>query len=143
MEVDEVFGKDANGKDGNQGNEGKDSIKVEQTEVTRGMPKSGRWWKTIRKERTSGLIKVKPLKSSWKSKMQRKAVSENVKKLQTEIRDKREAEKAAIIEAKKERERRREENARKAEIVQVIRNTHKLKRAKKKMLRFIEKRDTN
>lgn len=44
--------------------------------------------------RTSNLVKVKPLKSSWKNKMKLKSGSENVKKLQTEIREKMAAEKA-------------------------------------------------
>lgn len=113
------------------------------TTECRGMAKSGRWWKTVRKERTAALIKVKPLKTAWKNKMKAKADSENVKRLQSEIREKIAAEKAALIEAKKEREKRREENLRKAEIVQVIKDTRKLKRAKKKQLRMIEKRDTN
>uniref|UniRef100_A0A915AWV5 Coiled-coil domain-containing protein 86 n=1 Tax=Parascaris univalens TaxID=6257 RepID=A0A915AWV5_PARUN len=116
---------------------------VEAAKQGRGIAKSGRWWKTIRKQRSSGIVKVKPLKSSWKQKMKQKANFTQVKKLVDEIRQKQAAEKAAKLEAKQERERRREENARRAEIVQVIKNTHKLKRAKRKQLRRIEKRDTN
>ncbi|EFO23913.2 hypothetical protein LOAG_04573 [Loa loa] len=105
-------------------------------------PKSGRWWKSIRKERSSAVVKVKPLKSSWERKMRVKAELENVKKMQQEVRNKLAAKKAAKIEARKEHERRQKENERKAEIVQIIKNTEKLKKTKKKLLRRIEKRDT-
>ncbi|VDM09954.1 unnamed protein product [Wuchereria bancrofti] len=104
--------------------------------------KSGRWWKSVRKERSSAVVKVKPLKSSWERKMRLKANLENVKKTQQEVRNKLAAKKAAKIEARKEHERRQKENERKAEIVQVIKNTEKLKKTKKKQLRRIEKRDT-
>ncbi|MFH4981327.1 hypothetical protein AB6A40_008036 [Gnathostoma spinigerum] len=107
----------------------------------RGLSKSGRWWKNPRVERHSKIAKDKPLKSSWEKKMKEKQNHSNIKKMQQEIREKLAAEKAAKIEARKEHERRREENAKKAEIVQVIRNTNKLKRAKKKQLRMITKAD--
>uniref|UniRef100_A0A0M3HL16 Coiled-coil domain-containing protein 86 n=1 Tax=Ascaris lumbricoides TaxID=6252 RepID=A0A0M3HL16_ASCLU len=54
---------------------------LEAAKQGRGMAKSGRWWKTIRKERSSGIVKVKPLKSSWKQKMKQKADFEQIKKL--------------------------------------------------------------
>ncbi|VIO95910.1 Uncharacterized protein BM_BM6501 [Brugia malayi] len=122
-----------------------DDANVIHNECSKGVlrkSKSGRWWKSVRKERSSAVVKVKPLKSSWERKMRLKANLENVKKMQQEVRDKLAAKKAAKIEARKEHERRQKENERKAEIVQVIKNTEKLKKTKKKQLRRIEKRDT-
>ncbi|KHJ95775.1 hypothetical protein OESDEN_04274 [Oesophagostomum dentatum] len=109
----------------------------------RGMPKSGRWWKDTQTARHSSLIKVKPLKSSWEKKMADRAKLKQVKLLQQEIRERKEQEKQEKIERRKEQEKRRLENERKGEVVQVIKNTAKLRKAKKKQLRLIEKRDTN
>ncbi|KAK6731882.1 hypothetical protein RB195_008000 [Necator americanus] len=114
-----------------------------QAAKVRGMPKSGRWWKEAQSSRHSAVIKVKPLKSSWEKKMADRAKQKQVKLIQQEIRDRKEQEKQEKIERRKEQEKRRLENEKKGEVVQVIKNTAKLRKAKKKQLRFIEKRDTN
>ncbi|XGW21356.1 hypothetical protein V3C99_004368 [Haemonchus contortus] len=113
------------------------------TAEIKGLPKSGRWWKNTRNARHSAVVKVKPLKSSWEKKMADKAKLKQAKLLQQEIRDRQLQEKQEKIERKKEQEKRRLENERKGEVVQVIRNTAKLRKAKKKQLRMIVKRDTN
>ncbi|KAL6731978.1 hypothetical protein Aduo_002790 [Ancylostoma duodenale] len=109
----------------------------------RGMPKSGRWWKDPHTARHSAVIKVKPLKSSWEKKMADKAKQKQAQLIQQEIRERKQQEKLEKIERKKEQEKRRLENERKGEVVQVIKNTTKLRKAKKKQLRLIEKRDTS
>ncbi|KAK5967673.1 Coiled-coil domain-containing protein 86 [Trichostrongylus colubriformis] len=109
----------------------------------KGLPKSGRWWKETRNARHSAVVKVKPLKSSWEKKMADKAKMKQAKLLQQEIRERQLQEKQERIERKKEQEKRRLENERKGEVVQVIKNTAKLRKVKKKQLRMIEKRDTN
>ncbi|KAI1715739.1 cgr1 family domain-containing protein [Ditylenchus destructor] len=107
----------------------------------RGMPKSGRWWKDEHKQRHSAVFKVKPFKSSWQKKMQDKNTQKMVKLKQEEIRQSLKEEKVKKIAEGKEREERRKANIKKAEVVQVIRNTAKLKHTKRKQLRKIEMRD--
>uniref|UniRef100_A0A915EVM5 Coiled-coil domain-containing protein 86 n=1 Tax=Ditylenchus dipsaci TaxID=166011 RepID=A0A915EVM5_9BILA len=109
----------------------------------RGLPKSGRWWKNEHKKRHTDIIRVKPLKSSWAVKMQQKNTGKMVKAKQTEIREALAEEKIRIKEERKEREERRKANEKKGEVVQVIRNTAKLKNTKKKNLRKVEMRDMN
>uniref|UniRef100_A0A0M3KCA5 Coiled-coil domain-containing protein 86 n=1 Tax=Anisakis simplex TaxID=6269 RepID=A0A0M3KCA5_ANISI len=67
---------------------------LEALKTGRGMAKSGRWWKVVRTKRSSEVVKVKPLKSSWKTKMKWKADTEQVKKFSAEIREKKKAQKA-------------------------------------------------
>ncbi|XP_029431177.1 coiled-coil domain-containing protein 86 [Rhinatrema bivittatum] len=111
-------------------------------QIPRGRPKSGRIWKDPNKKRFSAMVKDRPLRTSWEQKM--KARQE--KRLMKDFAQHLQAEKQRQKEEKKQRRqenlKRRLENERKAEIVQVIRNPSRLKRAKKKQLRGIEKRDT-
>ncbi|XP_068583851.1 coiled-coil domain-containing protein 86 [Cebidichthys violaceus] len=107
-----------------------------------GKPKSGRVWKDRNKQRFSALVRDKPLCSSWEKKMEAKREKDLVKRYTLQLKE----DKAKQREDKRKRRednlKRRAENERKSEIVQVITNTTKIKRMKKKQLRKIEKRDT-
>ncbi|XP_069484944.1 coiled-coil domain-containing protein 86-like [Ambystoma mexicanum] len=110
--------------------------------IPKGKPKSGRIWKDPNIKRFSGMVKDRPLHSSWAKKVKARQEMRIVKDFAKHLRD----EKARAKEEKKQRRaenlKRRLENERKGEVVQVITNLAKLKRAKKKQLRRIEKRDT-
>ncbi|XP_075947410.1 coiled-coil domain-containing protein 86 [Anarhichas minor] len=107
-----------------------------------GKPKSGRVWKDRNKLRFSAMLRDKPLCSSWEKKMEAKRDKDLVKRYTLQLK----GDKAKQREDKRKRRednlKRRAENERKSEIVQVITNTAKIKRMKKKQLRKIEKRDT-
>ncbi|CAH2207924.1 jg14907 [Pararge aegeria aegeria] len=111
-------------------------------DLLRGKPKSGRFWKS-KKERFSTMIKTKGIKPDFQRKtalrLELKRTKELSKQIQEQIKEKEQLRK----ERRRENLKRTEENKKKSEIVQVITNTAKLKRMKKKQLRFIEKRDTN
>ncbi|KAI5610086.1 coiled-coil domain-containing protein 86, partial [Silurus asotus] len=92
--------------------------------------------------RFSALLRDKPLRSSWQKKMEAKREKEMVKQYHQQLKNNKAREKEERRKRQEENQRRRAENEKKAEIVQVIRNTTKLKRMKKKQLRKIEKRDT-
>ncbi|XP_062373917.1 coiled-coil domain-containing protein 86 [Sardina pilchardus] len=107
-----------------------------------GKPKSGRVWKDRNKQRFSALLRDKPLRTSWEKKMEARREKELVKKYHQQLKEEKAREKQEKRKRREENLKRRAENERKAEIVQVIRNTAKIKRMKKKQLRKIEKRDT-
>lgn len=107
-----------------------------------GKPKSGRVWKERKKQRFSALLRDKPLRTSWEKKMEAKREKQLVKQYHQQLKDEQAKEKEDKKKRRAENLRRRAENERKAEIVQVIKNTAKIKRMKKKQLRKIEKRDT-
>ncbi|CAO2584731.1 Coiled-coil domain-containing protein 86 [Lemmus lemmus] len=110
--------------------------------IPKGKPKSGRVWKDRSKKRFSQMVQDKPLRTSWQRKMkerqEKKLTKDFARHLEEEKQRRRQEKKARRAENLK----RRLENERKAEIVQVIRNPAKIKKAKKKQLRSIEKRDT-
>jgi hypothetical protein len=92
--------------------------------------------------RTSKMKKDSAFNTSWDRKMRERQTLKAVKGIQNGLRD----DKRQKLEEKKKRrieqEQRRQENLKRAEVVQEIKSSHKLKRAKKKLLRKIEKRDT-
>ncbi|XP_076584949.1 coiled-coil domain-containing protein 86 [Chaetodon auriga] len=107
-----------------------------------GKPKSGRVWKNRNKQRFSALVRDKPLCSSWEKKMAAKREKDLVKQYSLQLKEEKARQKEEKRKRREENLKRRAENERKAEIVQVIKNTAKIKRMKKKQLRRVEKRDT-
>ncbi|XP_073540471.1 coiled-coil domain-containing protein 86 [Phyllobates terribilis] len=129
-------------KKGGRGKEQPDlKTKREAPKIPQGRPKSGRVWKE-NKKRFSNMVRDRPLCTSWEVKMKQRQEKKLLKSLAQQLKDEKQQEKEAKRKRREENLRRRLENERKAEVVQVIRNPAKLKRARKKQLRSIEKRDT-
>ncbi|XP_045770688.1 coiled-coil domain-containing protein 86 [Maniola jurtina] len=108
----------------------------------RGIPKSGRFWKT-KKNRFSSIVKTKGIKPDFQRKTALRLELKRTKELSKQIQEQMKEKEQVRKERRRENLKRTEENKKKSEIVQVITNTAKLRRMKKKQLRFIEKRDTN
>ncbi|XP_072390332.1 coiled-coil domain-containing protein 86 [Diabrotica undecimpunctata] len=109
--------------------------------VPRGKPKSGRIWKSERKK-FSSVIKTKGIKSSFERKEALRQKLKQVKELTNSLKAAKQEEKEKKKERRRANLKKQEENRLKSEVVQVITNTKKLKKTKKKHLRNIEKRDT-
>ncbi|XP_028834283.1 coiled-coil domain-containing protein 86 [Denticeps clupeoides] len=121
---------------------GKKSAGHARQSIPMGKPKSGRIWKDRNKQRFSALLRDKPLRTSWEKKMQAKREKALVKQYHMQLKEGKAREKQEKRKRREENLQRKAENERKSEIVQVIKNTAKIKRMKKKQLRKIEKRDT-
>ncbi|XP_015397517.1 coiled-coil domain-containing protein 86 [Panthera tigris] len=110
--------------------------------IPKGKPKSGRVWKDRSKKRFSQMVQDKPLRTSWQRKMKDRQERKLAKDFARHLEEEKERRRQEKKQRRAENLKRRLENERRAEVVQVIRNPAKLKRAKKKQLRSIEKRDT-
>ncbi|KAK2579740.1 hypothetical protein KPH14_011081 [Odynerus spinipes] len=111
-------------------------------QIPKGKPKSGRVWKEPKK-RFSSIVKTRGIRLSLEKKKKLKENLQRAKDMSKAIKEQKQAEKEAKRQRRIENLKRAEENRKKSEVVQVIKNTTKLKRMKKKQLRLIEKRDTN
>ncbi|XP_053627898.2 polyamine-modulated factor 1-binding protein 1 [Cherax quadricarinatus] len=115
---------------------------AELKKTPRGLPVSGRWWKK-EKERFRSINKDATGKKSWEKKMKIKQNRQNVMAKSAAIQAEKQRKKDELRERRRLNKIRREENAKKAEIVQVIKNPLKIKKMKRKQLRYIETRDTS
>jgi rRNA-processing protein CGR1 len=84
----------------------------------------------------------KHIHRGWEKQKELREKLNRVKELSRALLAEKKAAKEAARARAEENRKRKEENARKAEIVQVITNTSKIKKMKKKHLRMIQKRDT-
>lgn len=93
--------------------------------------------------RFSSIVKTKGIRPDFQRKTSLRIELKRTRDLSKQILEQIKEKEQAKKERRRENIKRAEENKKKSEVVQVITNTAKLKRMKKKQLRFIEKRDTN
>ena len=105
----------------------------------RGMPKSGKFWKTP-KEKFRKIHRTMPKKSKDQH-MKFRAELKRVKELSKSIKEERKQQNELKKQRREENLKRKQENEIKSQTVQIIKNTAKMKRIKKKHLRQIQKRD--
>jgi len=110
--------------------------------IPRGKSVSGREWKDP-KSNPRYLYKDKGLKMPLAKQLQLKAERMQVRELENRMKEEERARRADLAARRELNKKRTEENARKSQVVQVIRNTNKIKRMNKKQLKLIQKRDTS
>lgn len=117
----------------------KEKVVDSKEEAPRGVAKSGKFWKSP-KETFRKIQNSMPKKTTLQHQKLRAELKRN-KQLSQTIKDDKKQENELKKQRREENAKRREENELKNQTVQVIKNTAKLKRTKKKQLRHIQKRD--
>lgn len=115
------------------------NVVMEKPDVPRGVPKSGKFWKTP-KEKFRKIQNSLPKKTTQQHLKLRDDLR-RVREMSRSLKEEKKQENILKAQRREQNAQRRAENERKNETVQVIKNTAKLKRTKKKHLKQIQKRD--
>lgn len=128
-------------KDDHSSGDEKEILDQSWKDVPHGRPKSGRLWKDPKPVSLSKITKCQStFRTSWKKKVEERSRNKSIKDYQRNLKEEK---KRKLEEQRLRNEKRKQlklEKQRRAEIVQPITNTSKIKRMKKKHLRYIEKR---
>ncbi|XP_077288223.1 coiled-coil domain-containing protein 86 [Arctopsyche grandis] len=116
-------------------------VEKKSQDIPRGRPKSGRIWKSP-KQKFSSVKKTKGAHQKFEEKNKLRQQLKETMETSKALRAEKQAQKEAHKQRRRDNIKKTEENRLKSEIVQVITNSAKVKRMKKKQLKFIEKRDT-
>ncbi|KAI8836281.1 hypothetical protein BJ741DRAFT_606258 [Chytriomyces cf. hyalinus JEL632] len=110
---------------------------TETEQPLRGVPVSGRPWKSVQTKRFSS-IRPKSVRRGWEKQQDDRKQREIVQRMQQEMKDEIKLEKEKKRAEAEERKKRKEENERRAEVVQLV-SAAKVKRMKKKQLKNLRK----
>ncbi|CAK9294521.1 unnamed protein product [Gordionus sp. m RMFG-2023] len=103
--------------------------------------KNKNWKKSLPQPKFSTMRSGKAFHSKWSQKMENKYALSKVKEIQKQIEGTRKKSKEDARKCRELNLLKKKENERKGEVVQIIKDTTKIKKMKKKHLRNIEKRD--
>lgn len=109
------------------------------TIVPRGKPKSGRVWKIVQTKRSSANADVPQLRKSFKQAQQKRAQLKALKEISNELKEIEVADRAEERRRLEQKRKAKEQNRAKAEVVQVISDTRKIKKMNKKQLKALRK----